>query len=149
MQVASGQLAWWVALGALYVGIVLGDLGLYGLGRAAASAPWARRFQPGERVRQGRDWMVQHVFRTVVISRFLPGARLPTYTATGFFRADFGRFAFAAAFAALGWTSMLFLVSLRIGAFLQANLGAWSWIGAGGFALTLLVVARILSRGRR
>ena len=44
MDVQMGRVALGVALGALYAGIVLGDLGLYGLGRLAAMVPWARRW---------------------------------------------------------------------------------------------------------
>ncbi len=85
------------------------------------------------------------------VSRFLPGARLPTYTACGYFRADFRRFALAAIGATLIWTTMLFGVSLHLGHYMVEHLGAWRWVGMAGFALTVVLAGRIAARlqGRR
>ena len=65
MQVASGAVSLPVALGALYAGIVLGDLGLYGLGFLSAAHPWARRLVPKRRRELGKDWVSQRVFPLV------------------------------------------------------------------------------------
>lgn len=146
MQVQTEALSTGVALGALYVGIVLGDLGLYGLGRLAALFPWARRWAPRQKARNSRSWIEHHVFRVVFISRFLPGARLPMYTACGFLRASFLRFALAAVVATLLWTSLLFAVSLHVGGFLMAHLGAWRWAGFLCFAATIVVIGRLAAR---
>ena len=40
MQVEDGAVSIWLALMSLYAGIVLGDMGLYGLGRLSAYVPW-------------------------------------------------------------------------------------------------------------
>src|SRR5579875_2676530 len=76
MQAQSGGVPVPLALCALYAGIVLGDLGLYGLGFLSARTAWASRLIPPRRMRQGRDWLDGRVFQVVFISRFLPGARL-------------------------------------------------------------------------
>ena len=78
MQVQTGQLQPDVALLALYAGIVLGDLGLYGLGALSARVPMVARWVPPRRMRQGRAWLDGRVFKVVFISRFIPGARMPT-----------------------------------------------------------------------
>lgn len=142
-QVAAGNVHPAVALSALYSGIVLGDLGLYGTGRLAASWPRIERLVSAERHAGGRRWLSQRVFRVVFISRFIPGARLPTYTACGFLRADFWRFALAAVIATSIWTSLLFLVSLRVGRLLMEHFGAWRWAGAVGFAIAIVAIGRI------
>src|ERR1700690_4413691 len=49
MQVEDGALPLWLALMSLYAGIVLGDLGLYGLGRVSAHIPWVARQLPPRR----------------------------------------------------------------------------------------------------
>ncbi|MCE2563995.1 DedA family protein [Komagataeibacter sp. FNDCF1] len=146
MQVRTGHVALGVALVALYIGIVVGDMGLYGMGRLAALWPPARRWitLPGT-VREGH-WFDRNVFRIVFISRFVPGARLPLYTACGFFRARFGLFCIAAVLATLIWTSLLFLVSLRVGQFLIDHLGTWKWAGMAGFALTIFLISRMIAR---
>ena len=144
VQVQKVSLA--VAIVSLYIGIVLGDLGLYGLGRLAAETPWARRWAPPARFGHGRDWLRGHVISVVFVSRFLPGARLPTYTACGYFRVSFGRFAMAAIGATLIWTTLLFSVSLHLGRYLADHLGAWRWVGMAGFALTIVVAGRLAAR---
>ena len=53
MDVQVGRVALVVALASLYAGIVLGDLGLYGMGRLAAQAPWAARLVPCSRTPTG------------------------------------------------------------------------------------------------
>jgi membrane protein DedA with SNARE-associated domain len=142
MQADNGLVPIWLALGALYVGIVLGDIGLYGLGHLAARVRWARRWVPPERLQRGQEWLRGRVFRVVLVSRFLPGMRLPTYTACGFLGANLPRFAMAAIVATLAWTTLLFGVSLRIGQFLVDHFGAWRWAGAIGFALAVVLIGR-------
>jgi membrane protein DedA with SNARE-associated domain len=146
MQAQTGLLPIWLALVSLYVGIVLGDLGLYGVGALAARVRWARRWVPPERFRRGQAWLRQRVFKVVLVSRFLPGMRLPTYPACGFLGADLKQFALAAIVATLAWTTLLFTVSLRIGQFLMDHFGAWRWAGAVGFAVVVVVVGRCAAR---
>ena len=144
-QVEAGAIRPALALVALYLGIVLGDLGLYGVGRVATLSPMINRLVSAERHAQGRRWLADRVFRVVLVSRFIPGARLPTYTACGFLRASFSRFALAAIIATSIWTSLLFLLSLRIGRLLMDHFGAWRWAGAIGFALAIVVFGRIVA----
>ncbi|HET9018494.1 MAG TPA: VTT domain-containing protein [Acetobacteraceae bacterium] len=146
MHAQSGGIAIPVALCSLYAGIVLGDLGLYGLGALSAKIPWLARLVTQRRMRQGRDWLDGRVFQVVFVSRFIPGARLPTYTACGFLGADWRRFALAAVVATLIWTSLLFGVSLKVGALLMQYLGAWRWLGGIGFALVVILLGRGAAR---
>ncbi len=125
---------------------MLGDLGLYALGALSVRLPWVARVVPKRRMRQGRDWLDGRVFQVVFISRFIPGARLPTYTACGFLGADWGRFALAAVVATLIWTSLLFGISLKVGALLMEYLGAWRWAGGIGFALVVILLGRTAAR---
>jgi len=148
MRAADGGIPIWVALLALYVGVVVGDLGLYGIGRLSARSRWIARFVPPERSRALGSWLRGRVFKVVLVSRFLPGMRLPAYTACGFLGADFRRFALAAIIATLAWTTLLFGVSLRLGQVLIDHFGAWRWAGAAGFALTLLIVGRLAARAQ-
>lgn len=143
MQVADGSLSVGVALGALYVGIVLGDLGLYGLGVAASRIGFIARRLPPRRTDMVRGWIAGRVFKVVLISRFLPGLRLPTYTTCGYVRADLRAFTLATVLATAVWTSGLFTLSLYVGEWLTAYFGAWRWLGAGGFVLALIVLGRI------
>jgi membrane protein DedA with SNARE-associated domain len=149
MAVQDHHLSLTVGLVSLFIGIVVGDLGLYGLGMLAArvqdSAAWARRLVPPERRIQGRDWVDNRLIRLVVTARFLPGVRLPAYTTCGFLGANFPRFAFAAIGATLAWTGFLFTISLRIGALLIEHLGAYRWAGALGFIVAVMIVMRLVA----
>lgn len=146
MQVAGGALSLPLALGSLYVGIVLGDLGLYELGALSAAHPWALRLIPPRRRDLGRDWVAPRIFALVLVSRFVPGLRLPTYTTLGFLRAHLGRFAAAAVGATLIWTSGLFFISLRLGVLMMRYLGVWRWAGLGIFLIVLIVMGRFAAR---
>ncbi len=146
MQVEAGKLPWQVALVSLYVGVALGDLGLYGLGRLAALWPWMLRLVRPKRRLKGQRWLQGRLVRVVFVSRFVPGARLPTYTACGFLAADFLQFAAAAVVATLIWTSFLFAVSLRVGHFIMNHFGAWRWAGTLAFAALLVLAGRLAAR---
>jgi len=146
MQVASGAIALPVALAALYAGIVLGDLGLYGLGRASVANRWARRLVPKQRRDLGRDWVSGRMLPIVLVSRFVPGLRLPTYTTLGFLKAPVVKFAAAAIMATLLWTSGLFFISLKLGTLMMRYLGVWRWAGLVVFGLLLIATGRIAAR---
>lgn len=146
MQVASGALGLELALAALYTGIVLGDLGLYGLGLLSGEHAWARRMVPHQRRELGRELVQGRVFPIVIVSRFVPGLRLPTYTTLGFLRASLLQFTLAAIGATLVWTSALFYISLRLGVFMMRYLGIWRWAGLAVFLLIIIGVGRFASR---
>jgi membrane protein DedA with SNARE-associated domain len=146
MAVQDNRIALPVAILALYVGIVLGDIGLYGMGRLAGSFAWARRLVAQPRQDMSRRWLEKYVFKVVFVSRFMPGARLPTYTACGFLHANFRKFTLAAVGATLIWTTCLFTISLRVGRLLMEYLGAWRWAGALGFVIVVILAGRIAVR---
>jgi membrane protein DedA with SNARE-associated domain len=147
MQAQDGGLSIWVALFSLYIGIVLGDLGLYGLGRLSARIPFVARQLPPRRQEIIAAWISGRIFKVVLVSRFLPGLRLPTYTTCGFVRADLRQFTLAAIVATACWTTLLFAVSLKVGQFLMDHLGAWRWAGAAGFIAFIIVAGRAAAAG--
>lgn len=147
IDAASGGIGVWLALGSLYVGVVTGDLGLYGLGMLAVAVPRLQRWVGQKRIRRGRAWLRRRpgrLIRVVFISRFVPGMRLPTYTACGFVRAGFGRFALGAVLAVLVWTSILFGVSMKLGPLVLRLMGAWGWAALGGLVIAVLFSGRML-----
>lgn len=146
MQVAAGAVSLPLALGSLYAGIVLGDIGLYWLGRLSGRHPWAHRMVPKRRRDIGRDWVSVRIIPVVLVSRFVPGLRLPTYTTCGFLHAPFFTFAAAAILATVAWTSILFFISLKVGALMLHYLGPWRWVGLAVFVLILIMVGRIATR---
>lgn len=156
IDAAGGGIAIWLALVSLYAGVVLGDLGLYGLGRLAIAVPLLRGWVGEKRIRRGRAWLRKRpgrLIRVVFVSRFMPGMRLPTYTVCGFVRAGFRQFAIGAILAVVVWTSILFAVSMRLGGWVLSRFGAWGWAGLGGLMIVMVIGGRIAlgrpSRKRR
>lgn len=138
-----------VALIALYIGIVVGDVGLYGLGALAAKWRPAQRWITVPSAQTQQLWLSKNLFMVVFISRFIPGTRLPLYTACGFFRAGLPVFTAATTCATLIWTTALFMLSLRIGGMLLVHLGAWRWVGIAGFVIIIILMGRLVARTQK
>ncbi|MFT8418041.1 MAG: VTT domain-containing protein [Acetobacter sp.] len=138
-----------LALASLYVGIIVGDVGLYALGALAAKWPPATRWitVPSAQARQA--WLSKNLFWVVFVSRFVPGTRLPLYTACGFLRAGLPVFTAATTCATLIWTTALFLLSLRVGGVLLTHLGAWRWVGVAGFVAVIILMGRLVARSQK
>jgi membrane protein DedA with SNARE-associated domain len=104
---------------ACVVGIYVGDLGLWALGRVCGSAllrwRWAERRLSHQRVRDARDWLERHAAGAIVGSRFLPGTRFVLYVMAGVLRLPGAVFAIWSLIAALLWTPTLVLLSASLG----------------------------------
>jgi len=139
LLVADGSVPLWAALGGLYGGVILGDLGLYGMGRAASMHNGARKLGHHRRLAPFRMWLQSRLILTVFAVRFVPGLRLPTYTASGFFRLSFRRFALTVIAATSIWTTILFALAWYFGALTAQSLGPWRWVIGLGLAGLLFV----------
>lgn len=136
---ATGEVPPMVALTALFVGIFAGDLALYGLGAVARTRAWARRLIGERRMAKGRSWLKRRYISALIGARFMPGFRLPTYTASGFLGLPFWPFAGVAAGAGMIWTSVVFSLVFFFGIMMVEHLGVWRWALAA--ALLVLVLA--------
>lgn len=104
-QIASGQIGLLSGILACAAGIYVGDLLLYFAG--GAGAPIARRFAPAAKLDAAARWMAERGPAVVLLSRFTPGLRLPTYLAAGVLRTHFWTFNSYFLVAALIWTPLL------------------------------------------
>lgn len=139
---ASGDVGIIIGLISLYIGIVLGDFGLYGLGRLAITHPRIRSWVEHKKVARVKDWLHESVTPTVITTRFLPGMRLPTYLACGFFKVPFRKFATPVLIAVVLWTPFLFTASYLFGYYTLDWLGLWRWPIALAALLILFLVGR-------
>jgi membrane protein DedA with SNARE-associated domain len=112
--IAGGQIGLLPGILACAVGIYAGDLLLYFAGRAGA--PIARRFAPAAKLDSAARWMAERGAAVVLLSRFTPGLRLPTYLAAGILRARFWTFNSYFIAAALIWTPLLVGSAALLGA---------------------------------
>ena len=76
----------------LIIGLSASDLWKYWAGRAARTHHWAERFAQKDGVQAARDKVLKRLAPTLMAVRFIPGTRIPTYVASGFFKAPFGLF---------------------------------------------------------
>lgn len=139
-----------LALGALVFGIAAGDLGLYGLGalarRHGALYAWLR----ARGLARAEGFLTRNLLEVVVISRFIPGLRLPTYAALGLAGAPFLRFALIAVVAVGLWSSLVVLGTVMLGSALTGLLdqGLVRWIVIPVFVAALILLPRLLIRSR-
>jgi membrane protein DedA with SNARE-associated domain len=149
VMAADGTVSAPVGLASLYAGIVLGDFGLYSLGRLTVSHQWVRRYVSHQRLDPFRDLLQRQLILAVISTRFLPGARLPTYLACGLFHVPFGRFAFSVVVATAMWTTLLFGAAYTFGAYTTDWLGVLRWPASLLILVVILSVARFAARRGR
>ena len=108
---AGGQLSPATAITAAGLGIFIGDLGLYAagkwIGRPALRSGPVNWFVHDEDVERSQAWFEHKGPIVILLGRFVPGSRLPTYFAAGMLSIGFGRFALFAAIAVLIWAPLL------------------------------------------
>ena len=115
LLLAAGDISWPAAFTACFLGIWLGDIGLYALARFAGRE-WFERSsfrRHSKRVASSEKWFARRGTVILIFSRVIPGARLPTYLAAGFLRLPLPKFLFVTGAAAFLWTLLiLWLVQL-------------------------------------
>jgi membrane protein DedA with SNARE-associated domain len=104
--IASGQVGLVPGVLACAAGIYFGDLLLYFVGRLAGR-PIVRRIVPESKLAAAARWMSERGAAVVLLSRFTPGLRLPTYLAAGMLHTRFWTFNAYFLVAALVWTPIL------------------------------------------
>jgi membrane protein DedA with SNARE-associated domain len=105
--VASGQLGFAPAALACFAGILAGDLLLYGAGRALGRPALLRRLASDAALARASRGLARRGPIAIALSRFVPGARLPTYLAAGALGMRFAAFAGWLSLAAALWTPFL------------------------------------------
>ena len=139
---ADGLIAIPLALFSLYVGVILGDIGFYSLGRLARTHPRLARYVEHDFVASLRAWLESRYVFTIFSARFIPGSRFPTYTASGFFRAPFPTFLLTSIVAISIWTTALFSASYWFGSLSSKWLIHVRWGIALLFLLAVFFIAR-------
>lgn len=144
-------------IAACTVGIFVGDLLLFAaghMGRPALSKAPLRFFVSAEAVDRAAAWFELKGRSAILISRFVPGLRLPTYVAAGIVRMPLRRFLPWFALGAVLWTPLLVLASFFLGSKLTMIAGKQAPLLLGLASLGLYAVLRLTLqaatwRGRR
>lgn len=116
-----------VAMVTLMSGVIVGDLGIYGLGTLAARVVPLRRFVLNRVTPARRDWLDRNLMSTVVACRVAPGLLFPTFLTCGFLSVPFRRFALGVVATTVVYVPIMLLVVLAIGDDVIAKAGPWGW----------------------
>ncbi|MFN7940292.1 MAG: alpha/beta fold hydrolase [Thermoanaerobaculia bacterium] len=161
LLVSHGTLAFPEATLACLVGIVVGDLLLVAAGRwlgrpALARAPFKWMVKPAT-LEASSEWFRREGMKVILISRFIPGSRLPLFFAAGVLHVRLPMLLLAFLLAAVLWTPILVGLSALAGKTLLGLLATYERWALPGIALLLvlllvlfhLVIPACTWRGRR
>jgi pimeloyl-ACP methyl ester carboxylesterase/membrane protein DedA with SNARE-associated domain len=159
--VAEGRASFLFAVSACFLGIVVGDVLLFlvgrWLGRRVVQRVPLRWFISAESLQGASDWLGRNGAAVIAASRFTPGTRLPTYVAAGVLHTPFRKFLGYFLLAAALWTPLIVGLSAGLGVPVMHS----AWLGRQPLSIKLLlggivmfVIARLISslvtyRGRR
>ncbi len=151
--VAGGRVPFVPGALACLAGIFLGDVLLFLAGRwlgprALARAPCSWFLRAGS-VQSARTWLERRGLLVILLSRFLPGTRLPTYFACGALGTGFWRFTLWFALAGLVWTPALVGFSAWLGSAALARSAFWRGNRALLLMAIVLAVGCLLALARR
>lgn len=161
LAAASGRISPWHSIAAAGLGIWLGDLGLYLAGRCFGRAALARAplkwVLDADDLARGEGWFRARGAAVILISRFVPGTRLPVYVASGTLGLGFVRFSLLTALAVAVWAPLIgggaMLLGREVLPWIE-QYQRWGLAAAGALVLAWLAVIRIVVpsftwRGRR
>lgn len=148
---ATGLLSWAEAFGWVFLGIAIGDIGLYATGLGARRIPWLHRKYI---VPQGDSGiklrLEQNLLTAVLLARVIPGLRLVTYVLCGFVRTPFVAFCLWVLLAVALWTAALLGLGALVGAALAQALHVPQSVAVAlpilAIALAVPMVKRLLQR---
>src|ERR1035437_5162814 len=101
----------------IYAGIVLGDTGLYSLGALARTHPRLARYIEHDLTAPFRSWLENGYALKAFSGHFIPGFRIATYAASGFFRFPLRTYIPMAIAGGLFLETILFTLSYWFGSF--------------------------------
>jgi len=139
LLLATGQISWPAAFLACFLGIWMGDAGLYALARWAGRG-WFERSSLRKfsgKVAESEQWFTERGTLILIFSRLVPGARLPTYLAAGFLRVPLPRFLLITGLASCFWTILVLWLAQTFGERLTGWLGEYKH---GGFVLVAVAI---------
>ena len=111
---ASGRLDPRIGLLSAFLGIWIGDIGLYGLGsmfgRHTTQSRWLQKYLKPQSLAKAEAWFAKHGSLAFVMSRAIPGSRLPLYVAAGALRLPIRLFAKITGICSAVWVSAIFAI---------------------------------------
>jgi membrane protein DedA with SNARE-associated domain len=134
----QGKLDPWLALLSCYVGAVVGDIIMYGIGRRFGrrllqKRAWFASMLTPEKEQQIEDMFRHHGLKVLFVSRFLVGVRSPIYVTAGILKVPFRRFVLVDMFCAGVMVTAFFAL-----AYFFSN-HVLKWIRQAEWAVTIII----------
>lgn len=124
----------------ILAGLFLSDIWKYWIGWAALKNPKAKAYAEREQVVAMSEKVRSNLMKTLLMGRFVPFARIPTYVACGYLRISYWKFCLGIAFTATLYVTTIFTVVHFLGEVLGEQL---KWV----LPVTALVVLAIVALG--
>jgi len=141
LAIAHGRIDPFVGLIGCFTGILLGDGGLWLLGRVvgrrAMRWPIIRAWVPPASLDRWGRWFDRHSVAAVFLARAFPGTRVPTYFAAGLLSKRAHGFLLWAALAVVIWTPMLLGFVILLGPRVLDAIGS---VVSGPLAVVIAIV---------
>lgn len=143
---AAGEMTLTLALASVAAGMVVSDWCLYGLGALAIRHPRIAAWVSADRLEQGRHLLHRSTFAAGLLARLVPWLLFPIFTASGFLRVGFRRFALINMAIAVVYVTAMFYGAFGLYEVLLARLGSWAWLVGAALLLGLLWAGRRVTR---
>ncbi|NWG70687.1 MAG: VTT domain-containing protein [Parvularculaceae bacterium] len=99
----------------ILAGLTCSDVWKYWLGYFARKHRWAHKFAERKGVSVAGDLVRSELLKTLFAARYIPGTRIPTYVACGFFKVPYGRFVMWVIFTAFTYVTVMFTLFHTVG----------------------------------
>ena len=100
----------------ILAGLTASDVWKYWLGYFARKHDWAHRFAEKKGVSVAGKLVRNELGKTLYVARFVPGTRIPTYVACGFFTIPYVKFCAIVVLTAFTYVSLTFALFHTVGA---------------------------------
>lgn len=139
---SDGLIATPLAFISLLSGVVLGDMAIYALGSLARKHKKIAEFIDHDSLAPFRAWLDEHFRKTIFLGHFIPGLRLSSYSASGFFRKPFPTFISTSIPSAIILISTLFTISYWFGSVTS------KWVSHARWGIAAVVIVALFFLGR-
>jgi membrane protein DedA with SNARE-associated domain len=131
-------------LAVVYVGAVINNYVIYGLGAMARRLPGLRRWLIHENARKMRRRLGRHLVHTLVVCRFIPGSLSPVILGCGWLGVPFPRFALTIAVSAGLYLVLVAAIACTLGETVLKQFSGYAW--AIAFTVVAAAVAFVALR---
>lgn len=117
-----------LAVSAIMIGIISGDIGLYIVGYIANKHQGLKRkLLSNARHDYFSNMLNRHLLKNILMIRFIPGLRFVCYTSCGLLNIHPGRFVLGISIASALWVSVVFSVIYLMGSNTWLENSHWKW----------------------